>query len=70
VSETGETRNAVPLPAGSLEPWPAPPPAEPGVDDAAARRIAELVWRYPTKRAARKPAHPNAQRRGGGGLPG
>jgi NADH:ubiquinone oxidoreductase subunit E len=69
VSETGETRNAVPLPAGSLEPWQATPPAEPVLDDAAKRRIAELVSRYPTKRAALIPALHIAQRRCGGWLP-
>lgn len=55
--------------AGSLEPWPATPPAEPVIDEASQRRIADLVSRYPTKQAALIPALHIAQRRCGGWLP-
>lgn len=55
--------------AGNLEPWPATPPDEPVLDAAARQRIADLVSRYPTKRAALIPALHIAQRRCGGWLP-
>lgn len=54
---------------GYGEPWPAAPPAEPVLDEASRRRIAELVSRYPTKRAALIPALHVVQRRCGGWLP-
>jgi NADH-quinone oxidoreductase E subunit len=55
--------------AGSGEPWPATPPAEPVIDEASRQRIADLVSRYPTKQAALIPALHIAQRRCGGWLP-
>lgn len=55
--------------AGNLEPWPATPPDEPVLDAAARERIADLVSRYPNKRAALIPALHIAQRRCGGWLP-
>jgi NADH-quinone oxidoreductase subunit E len=54
---------------GSGEPWPATPPGEPVIDEAAAQRIGELVKRYPDRRAALIPALHLVQRRCGGWLP-
>jgi NADH-quinone oxidoreductase E subunit len=55
--------------SGSAEPWPATPPPEPVFDEAAKRRVEELVARYPTRRAALIPILHIVQRRCGGWLP-
>jgi len=63
---------AAPPPAvggGYGEPWPAAPPGEPVLDQAARTRVDELLRRYPTKRAALIPVLHVAQRRCGGWLP-
>jgi len=54
---------------GYGEPWPATPPGEPVIDQAARARLDELFRRYPTRRAALIPALHLAQRRCGGWLP-
>lgn len=71
--ESSVPATGVGAPTGAVasggEPWPATPPAEPVIGDAERQRIADLVSRYPDKRAALIPALHIAQRRCGGWLP-